>query len=179
MAGIIPPVRPGESPTGLDRSPYRVTMDELILKYAISSDRAMILQGLLNYRMALHGLGVTTGSQWIDGSFVENIEDLETRSPNDVDVVSFIALPASQTQATLFPSLMPLMDKNHTKAVYKVDAAILVASQISIRSICYWYSVWSHRRNGLWKGFVEIDLNPSGDAVAQSSLTKAIAAGFL
>lgn len=178
MAGIIPPVRPGGDPAGVDRSPYRVNLEQLIAKFCTSTERAEILQGLLNYRMALYGLGITTGFQWVDGSFVENIEDLEARAPNDVDVVSYIVLPAGQTQATLFPTLRPLQDRANTKATYKVDAFIRVAPQVTIRDVCYWYSLWSHRRDGLWKGFAEVDLDPTADVAAQANLTQAIAAGF-
>jgi hypothetical protein len=30
----------------------------------------------------------------------------------------------------------------------------------------YWYSMWSHRRNQAWKGFLQIDLAPSQDVEA-------------
>ena len=40
-----------------------------------------------------------------------------------------------------------------------------------IRRIAYWYSMWSHRRDGLWKGFVQVDLDPSQDGLAQKILT--------
>ena len=44
---------------------------------------AHLLQGFLNYRKKLHELGLVQGVQWLDGSFVENIEVLESRAPND------------------------------------------------------------------------------------------------
>jgi uncharacterized protein YfaQ (DUF2300 family) len=34
----------------------------------------------------------------------------------------------------------------------------------------YWYSVWSHRRDHAWKGFVQLDLAPAGDAAAAAIL---------
>lgn len=36
------------------------------------------------------------------------------------------------------------------------------------RHSAYWYSVWSHRRNQLWKGFVQVDLAPGEDTFAAS-----------
>lgn len=39
-----------------------------------------------------------------------------------------------------------------------------------VQNIAYWYSMWSHRRDGLWKGFVQVDLNPSQDADARAVL---------
>ena len=47
------------------------------------------MQGFLRYRNALHEHGFVDGFQWINGSFSENIEDREGRSPNDIDVVTF------------------------------------------------------------------------------------------
>ena len=41
---------------------------------------------------------------------------------------------------------------------------------LQVQSITYWYSMWSHRRDGLWKGFVQVDLNPSQDADARAVL---------
>ncbi|WP_414651656.1 DUF6932 family protein [Hafnia paralvei] len=34
-------------------------------------------------------MGLAEGFQWVDGSFTENIELIERRTPNDVDVVTF------------------------------------------------------------------------------------------
>jgi hypothetical protein len=62
----------------------------------------------------------------------------------------------------------------HLKATYSVDGySIPLGEKFDAgvaRRISYWYSMWSHRRNGLWKGFVQIDLNPSSDADARESL---------
>lgn len=41
--------------------------------------------------------------------------------------------------------------------------------QLTERSV-YWYSLWSHRRNDLWKGFAQIDLAPVEDATASATL---------
>ncbi|WP_426763559.1 DUF6932 family protein [Hafnia paralvei] len=34
-------------------------------------------------------MGLAEGFQWVDGSFTENVELIERRTPNDVDVVIF------------------------------------------------------------------------------------------
>jgi len=34
----------------------------------------------------------------------------------------------------------------------------------------YWYSVWSHRRSQLWKGFVQVDLADTEDAAASATI---------
>jgi hypothetical protein len=35
-----------------------------------------------------------------------------------------------------------------------------------VQQTSYWYSVWAHRRNHQWKGFLEIDLSPTLDSDA-------------
>ena len=98
--GLIPPMDVA-SPVSANRSPYMVTLNDLVMRFGISIARCRILDGLLRYRAALHGLGVTRGFQWLDGSFLEHIEVLDSRPPNDIDVVTFFHLPAGETQASL------------------------------------------------------------------------------
>lgn len=73
MAGVIPPIRPGQPGESLDRSPYIASLTTVVDRFALSPERLKILNGLLNYRSALHALGLTNGFQWLDGSFMENI----------------------------------------------------------------------------------------------------------
>jgi hypothetical protein len=37
-------------------------------------------------------------------------------------------------------------------------------SKYQVDHISYWYSMWSHRRDGVWKGFIQVDLNPELDS---------------
>ncbi|RAZ81939.1 hypothetical protein DDV93_21345 [Cereibacter johrii] len=170
MAGVVPPIRPGAHPAGRDRSPYRVSLSEFADRFCLSSERLEILNGLMNLRSGLHSIGVTQGFQWIDGSFLEHIEDTASRPPNDVDVVTYAFLPAGETQQTFMPRLFPYIDRAAVKASYKVDHIVRVLPQIDIHDVCYWYSLWSHRRDGLWKGYAEVDLAPTDDAQARSLL---------
>lgn len=41
----------------------------------------------------------------------------------------------------------------------------------------YWYSLWSHRRNGQWKGYLQIDLLPTDDATASAELREVTGEG--
>ncbi|WP_442852487.1 DUF6932 family protein [Roseovarius sp. TM1035] len=178
MAGVLPPVRPGSHPAGPDRSPYMISLYELVNRFAISPERAVILKGLIEYRSDLYATGIVDGFQWVNGSFLEDVESNENRPPNDVDVVTYIVLPSGTSQAGLLPALAPLMDKNATKAKYKVDAHVFSLQQVTVPNVCYWYSLWSHRRDGLWKGFAQIPLDPSGDPVALAALDHLTATGF-
>lgn len=88
--GVLPPIYPGDLGHSPNRSPYPINMSKIVSILGFSEPRQAILQGLLNYRAALYDLGIVQGFQWIGGSFVEDIERLECRNPNDVDVVTFL-----------------------------------------------------------------------------------------
>lgn len=182
MSGIIPPIRPGVPGYHTDRAPYHALLEEFIERFAISADRAVILQGLLNYRAALYNIGVVEGFQWLNGSFLENVEDTENRSPRDIDVVTFYRMPQGYTQASLMPLIMPLVDTTASKASYCVDGYTFELdrplSKFDVRQTAYWYSMWSHRRDGIWKGFVQVDLDPATDVICGTLLQQKIAGGL-
>jgi uncharacterized protein DUF6932 len=178
LAGIVPPVRPGASPAGNDRSPYKVSLSGFVDRFCLSAERSAILKGLLDLRAGLHSIGVVQGFQWIDGSFLEHVEDTESRPPNDIDIVTYAFLPAGQTQQSFYATLHPYIDRASVRSKYKVDHIIRILPQINIHDVCYWYSLWSHRRDGLWKGFAEVDLAPVDDADAANILATKINAGF-
>jgi hypothetical protein len=153
-----------------------VTLTDLILRFDASADRRNILRGFLDYRAALHAAGLTSGFQWLNGSFVEDIENsTRNRPPGDVDVVTFYQLPAGVTQNDILTRVPDLFDHDLVETTYHVDAYTcqLNASgeRLVIRS-AYWYSVWAHQRDTLlWKGFLQVDLAPGQDALAGQLFT--------
>lgn len=181
MAGVLPPIRPGTLGHDADRSPYIVTLSAIVDQFALTDARVKILMGLLQYRDALHQIGVVSGFQWLDGSFMEDIETLESRPPKDIDVVTYLELPLGHTQASLWAVAGDLFKNSYVKKEYSVDAYPQVLggslSAQAIKRVSYWYSMWSHRRNGTWKGFVQVDLNPAEDTAAASALAMAITGG--
>jgi hypothetical protein len=182
--GIIPPANPS-SPVSADRSPYPVSLVDLVLRFATSPDRRRILDGFLRYRQRLHFAGLLDGFQWIDGSFLENIEVLERRPPNDLDVVTFFRIPAGADVAAMLgsaPDAFPLDSAARVifKARFFLDAHLVRLDQPPERLVThttYWYSMWSHRRNGLWKGYLQVDLAATEDVVAASHLGTSPTAG--
>jgi hypothetical protein len=38
--------------------------------------------------------------------------------------------------------------------------------EADVTAVSYWHSMWSHRRNGLWKGFVQVDISKDEDDIA-------------
>jgi hypothetical protein len=171
--GVIPPIDP-TNPTSFERSPYEVSLTDLVLRFGTSLERQEVLNGFLLFRSELHKVGLTRGVQWLDGSFLENIESLESRAPNDIDVVTFYHRPNSYTQQELFKASPRLFNHDNVKEDYHVDAYLINLDdntpEFLVSSSAYWYSVWSHRRNLLWKGYLQIDLSQTHDASAIDNL---------
>ena len=74
-------------------SPYTVSLSEVIKRHATSEARVRILTGLLDFRADLRAVGINDGLQWLDGSFVEDVEGIRGRAPADMDLVTFAHLP--------------------------------------------------------------------------------------
>src|SRR5487761_2501263 len=168
--GLLPPIDP-DFPASPDRSPYPVSLMDVVMRFSATPERQAILKGFLGYRAELHRIGLADGFQWLDGSFFEDVEIIEHRSPRDVDVVSFFCTPVdmnvSSEDARLF-------DQSVAKDRFKVDAYFVELDQITPRELAlwsaYWYSMWSHRRTQAWKGFLQIELAPTEDEEAMAWL---------
>jgi hypothetical protein len=177
--GVVPPIDLTD-PASPNRSPYRVSLADFVLRFGTSRERCAIIRGLLRYRAAIHIAGLGRGFQWIDGSFLENVEVMESRPPNDVDTVTFYRLAPGDTQAIVLARGPNAFSHVRVKADFHVDGYLVGLDQPSERLVAgsaYWYSVWSHRRNQAWKGFVEIDLDPTDDAAASKLLATLPATG--
>jgi hypothetical protein len=166
--GLLPPID-SELPTSPERSPYPVKLLDVVMRFSTSPERRSVLTGFLDYRAALHQIGICAGFQWLDGSFLEDVETLERRAPRDMDVVTFMHTPASYAAADL-----AALDHDGVKARFQVDAFLVELDEVALGELvfysAYWYSMWSHRRNQAWKGFLQIDLAASDDAQARQWL---------
>ena len=176
---LIPPIRPGTSEAeGSEpflRSPYETTLETLVEKFAGTHARAVLVGGLLDYRSALHRAGLQRGFQWVDGSFVEAVEEREDdpHTPNDIDVVTYYYLPDGANPND--PNFLALFYQDETKEKFHVDAhGIELGQSLSegiVTDIGYFFGLFSHRRRDwLWKGFVQVDLNPADDQLARDLL---------
>lgn len=176
--GVIPPIDE-QQPTSAERSPYLVSLTDFVRRFGNTQERISVLNGFLRYREALHSVGLVSGFQWLDGSFLEHVELLESRHPNDIDVVTFFELPIGKTQLDLHsqsPNLFPATRsaQQSLKSTYHVDAYLEYLGKAPdrlVRQSSYWYSMWSHRRNQSWKGYIQIDLSPIEDSTALAELT--------
>ena len=171
--GVLPPV-PAGTDAPLNRSPYPVSLTDFVLRFGNTESRREIVSGFLEFRGALQTIGLVKGFQWIDGSFVEDVEMVERRAPADIDIVTFIHLPDDKDQATLHQDSPRLFDPAATIEDFGVDAYFVqlnaaVPESLVARS-AYWYSLWSHRRDGRWKGYLQINLSPAEDDAAKAQL---------
>lgn len=173
ITGLIPPIMPGVAGHSDKRSPYSVTSLDIVNQFSTTKERYLILKGFLEYRQDLYNHGVKEGFQWLNGSFMQDIERQESRPPNDMDVVTFFVLPENLDDNKK-ETLQQLFDTDTMKDKYKVDAYPFVLNhQITapdIKMISYWYSMWSHTRDGIWKGFVQVVLSETDDTIALNTL---------
>jgi hypothetical protein len=179
--GFLPPFL-GADETTPSRSPYDATMTELVTALGTTPPRQNLLFGLLKYRKLLGLLGYVNGVQFIDGSFVENVETRDTRDPSDIDVFSFLMQPAQYLgniplwQSTGFPQWVgEVVNQSLNKQRYQCDTYGIVVDQGGplemMNATIYWYSLFSHKKvTHDWKGFVRIPLNPADDQAALASI---------
>ena len=101
-----------------------------------------MLKGFLGYRGELHRIGIEDGIQWIDGSFLEDVETIEHRAPRDLDVVSFFNTP---NDLNISEEDIKLFDQAVAKDRFSIDAYFVELNQVSPRELtllsAYWYSM--------------------------------------
>lgn len=168
--GILPPIRPGMPAANRDRSPYRADMLQFIDKFGTNEHRINLVEGFLSYRKSLFCVGITRGFQWIDGSFTENVEDIEGRSPHDIDCITFYCMPDGENEESLYMKNPRLFEHDDVKSQFNVDSYHIDIADGTIDDITYWYSMWSHRRDWAWKGFIQLEIDPRLDEEARIRL---------
>ena len=175
-SGLLPPFLDNPA-SARDRSPYRASLGETIVRFgSAGARRRELLSGLLDFRAALHAAGLIRGFQWIDGSFVEDVESSRGRAPGDIDVVTFFYIPEGHTRESLAIDSPNIFATAATKAAFRVDSYFVGLNQTDpkriVNRVAYWYSLWGHTRRRLWKGFVEVDLDPVEDNEVRAALDR-------
>lgn len=150
-------------------APYVAPLAEVVDRFAFTPERRRLFVGLLDLRRELHELGVVQGFQWLGGSFVES-----EPSPADVDVVTFFVMPRAWRDKAVRERIVAarpeLFRPTEARKRLHCDAyfVALAMKQEMFRQMTLWYGLFSHDRETLaWKGFVEIALDPAGDAAAR------------
>ncbi len=170
-SGVLPPYL-GDGPTArADMSPYQASMSELVKGFGLSESRVVILRGLVAYRAALAEAGIDRGFQWIDGSFVESVEQLRGRPPKDVDIVTFAHRPKGIADWPAFVQAKAnLFSPSQTRQHFHCDAYFVdldKRAELIVDDTRYWYGLFSHQRSSaLWKGMVSVSLRSDDQAAA-------------
>lgn len=173
ILNVLPP-HLGDPTKPSDLSPYSCSVAEVCDRFDTTPKRSTILQGWLRLRAEFFTLDIA-GFQWLGGSFLEDIETQESRDPGDIDVVTFVASPADlrAVEAKLSPR-KDLLARLQVKATFHVDHFIVPLSSAPIRVVDlsrYWYGLFSHRRDRVWKGMLHVDLtDKAADDAALATL---------
>ena len=181
ISGALPPFASGDPTDPSTLSPYRTNLVKLVERYGTSPRRLQILAGLLAYRDGLMKIGIGSGFQWLDGSFLENVEVTEKRDPGDLDLVTFFRRPPNATATAdmrqLAQSNLALFDPTQAKLNYSCDA-YFVDLDVEVESVVdqtrYWFGLFSHKRTTfLWKGILQVELGDTNDEAAAMQLIQA------
>jgi len=170
---VLPP-HIGNPTQQAELSPYPCTILELCQRFATSNHRIAILKNFILFRQRLTAEGVVNGFQWLDGSFMSNIEHLEGRSPNDLDLVTLYTGLSLPEQAAIVANFPEFVDSARSKAIYQLDHYPFDCSyspDLTVEKTRYWIQLFTHDRNGVWKGMLKLPLNtPAEDNIAMDYL---------
>ncbi len=163
--GVLPPTTGSPTnPTNL--SPYPGTPWEFGERFGSTPERRLILMGWLELRRLLRQAGFTTAFQWVDGSFLEDVENTQQRAPRDLDVITFFSPPAPEFGTRVAASHPVLVDHKQTKIQFLCDHYFVNLAAHPINTVdmtAYWYGLFSHRRDGVWKGLLKIEFGAQAD----------------
>lgn len=175
LSGVLPPYHPELGPTAdhvHGRSPYLITPEQLVAAFATSEVRKSLLRDLFQYRQTLRDLGLH-GYQWIDGSFVEDVESHRGRPPGDIDLVTFFARPAGfegQGEWGDFVDLNGEALDAEGLGLHCFTVDLSLPPPVVVRQSVFWFGLFSHQREtALWKGILQIELDVD-DAAAVAML---------
>jgi hypothetical protein len=181
--GVLPPYTSATPNIAAGMSPFSATMLEVAQRFGTSRPRIQLLRALIDYRAALGGIGLADGFQWLDGSFIEQIEVTGGHAPNDIDLVTFYRRPTALRNAPA--AWRQFVDANNhlfrpalVKLTYNCDAYYVdldVSNPLSIvDQTRYWFGLFSHKRvSSLWKGLLQVPLQtPTADAEANALLVQ-------
>lgn len=147
-------------------SPYPCTVLELCHKFSTSAERIAILKKYITFRQSMTNNGIVFGFQWLDGSFMEDVEKSQGRPPRDLDVVTFYGGLGPEDLArvsAVFPEFAStiLSKNNFCLDHYAVDYSFNPNATVELTR--YWLQLFTHNRLGVWKGILKLPLNTAVD----------------
>jgi hypothetical protein len=95
-----------------------------------------------------------------------------------LDVVAFFIPPDAAFSAQVAANSPVLTDRNAVKAQYRWDHFFVNMAYNPIATVeltRYWISLFSHRRDGIWKEMLRVELNTAGDDIAAGDYLRGLA----
>jgi len=173
---VLPP-HIGDPRRMQDLSPYPCSTLDLCQKFATSIERIRILEGFLSFRQQMFAFNISNGFQWLDGSFMEDVEHLENRAPNDIDIVTFyMGMPRFQ-YSVIQAKFPEFISRDLSKSKYLVDHFGVDCSyrpDFIVEATRYWIQLFTHNRHRVWKGMLRLELNTPDDDQAALNYLKAV-----
>lgn len=176
--GILPPFV-GENPGGHSdgMSPYLALPLDVVDRFGTTLRRCNILADWLQHRAELRAVGIVSGFQWLDGSFVEDKE------PNDLDLVTFLSRPvgyeADEPWGAWVGVNQNLLLRSPIRARFKLDFFVVDMGghpETIVDTARYWLGLFSHKRStNQWKGMLKVRLD-TDDEPATELLTARLTA---
>jgi len=170
---VLPP-HAGNPADPSQLSPYPCTTTELCRQLGRTPERRAILGKYLEFRERIRKAGIVNGFQWLDGSFLEDVETREGRPPNDLDLVTVYWGYDRAFLDAVKASFIEFASPRLAKAAYRLDHYPFNAGlhpALTLEETRYWVLLFSHNRQGVWKGMLRIELNtPVEDAQARQEL---------
>jgi hypothetical protein len=174
---VLPP-HLGDPVEHAQLSPYPCTTVDLCRRLGSTLERRRILGGFLDFRERLRSEGLTRGFQWLDGSFLEDVESRDGRAPRDLDAVTVFWGYEPAFLAGLGGRFREFASPRLAKANYLIDHYPFDAGfspELTLEQTRYWILLFSHNRMGVWKGMLRVELDtPEEDAAARRELSKAM-----
>ncbi len=170
--GLLPPFD-GEIYSRVD-SPYPVDILELCRGFAFSEKRVQLLLNLIRFRRELVSRGLKSGFQWVAGSLLEDTQLRDQIEPNDIDVVTFMPLPDKNLEQN-FTDFPAVIDNRASLRDFQLDHYLVLLDdryaddprKRLVDDTRYFCQLFSHTRQGLWKGLLEVSLfTPDTDRAA-------------
>lgn len=171
---VLPPHK-GNPTIPADLSPYQCTTFDLCDRFATTSERIRILTGFLEFRKILRANGLKNAIQWLDGSFLEDVETRDGRDPRDLDLVTIYWGYDQAFQNSLMAGLPEFANSMLSKQRFLLDHYPFDATYNPLFTVDYtryWVQLFSHNRNGVWKGMLSISLDTEADDLMAANFLK-------
>jgi hypothetical protein len=164
--GVIPPYLGNPANGSNFMSPYPTNSMELCQRFGTSKERIEILKGFMAFREEMRKFKIS-GFQYLDGSFLEDIENSsEKRPPNDLDLLTFYMPLTKDQQFEILTNFMDFGDRTTCKTNYRLDhmqISLGIHPFHIVEFTRYFLQLFTHNRSNVWKGMLKLDVGTFGE----------------